>query len=166
MIIKNNKGATLIEVVLIIFLFTILLASAASLVSTTTSREDLKSKAREVTDFISRAHNYAVTSYFGDDWGVKVLDEDTDCDDEGDSIKDCIIIFKGNDYDTRDKGYDEKVEFLTEVYIESSEENEFYFKYSSGLMSTNVEQGITLTNIYGDNKYVTSTALGLVYYGD
>ena len=158
----KTKGFTLIEVVLVVAVFLILISSASSVVMNKTSKEDLNAKAKEVVNIINRAHDYAVSGYMGDEWGIKVLDSDSDCQDSGD----CIVLFRGNSYSGRaNKGYDESVELTTGVYIEPDQENEFYFNKVSGWLSTS-EQGILLKSNYGVEKTVTTTEVGLVYYGD
>ena len=106
---KTNQGFSLLEVILIVAIFLVLAASSTSLVVTKTSEEDLDVKAREVVDIIARARNYAMTGYFGDAWGIKVLDADSVCVDTG--TGDCILLFKGSDYSARNSGYDELVNF-------------------------------------------------------
>ncbi len=155
------KGFTLVEVVLVVAVFLILISSASSLVINKTSKEDLNAKVKEVVNIINRAHDYAVSGYMGDKWGIKILDADSDCQDSGD----CIILFKGDSYSSRNDGFDESVELTTGVYIESDQENEFYFNKVSGWLSTS-EQGILLKSNYGVEKIVTTTEAGVIYYGD
>ncbi|MCB9802546.1 type II secretion system protein [Candidatus Nomurabacteria bacterium] len=166
---KNNKGFSLLEMILVVAIFVIILSSVVGLLGDKTVREDLSAKAQEVVNIISRAHDYAVNSYYGDNWGVKILDASTDCYTDG-SSGDCLIIFKGKSYDSRSSDYDEKVLLDTSVFIDSDQTNEFYFQRISGWLSTTTgalaEQAIILQTNLGSQKIVTTTPTGLVYYGD
>lgn len=162
----NNKGVTLVEVLLMISLFVILLYSSVSLSATKTSREDLTGKAGAVVEIITQAHDYSVAGFWGDTWGIKVLDNDSYCQDNGD----CIALFKGKDFETRNPSYDRVLNLDSGVYLESTEINEFYFEFASGWLSTTTgalsEQGIVLKSNYGEQKIVTTTPAGVVYFGD
>lgn len=169
--IQNKKGASLVEVLLIIAIFIILMTSAVSLLTTKTQREDLSSKSAEATELIARARNFSVTGYQGDVWGIKVLDNNTYCDDDGLVEGDCIVMFKGTTYPARDNSFDIKAKLDSGVYIEASQINEYYFAYISGWLSTSTgaamtEQTLILKNNFGEQKTVSTTPTGLVYYGD
>jgi hypothetical protein len=169
--IYNQNGASLVEVLLMISIFIILMTSSVSLLTTKTQREDLLGKSAEVTELIARARNFSVTGYQGDVWGIKVLDNNTDCDDDGLVEGDCIIMFKGVTYLARNNSFDIKSKFDSGVYIESSQINEYYFAYVSGWLSTSTganmdEQTLILKNNFGEQKTVSTTPAGLVYYGD
>lgn len=162
----NNKGITLVEVLLMVSLFVILIYSSVSLSVTKTSRADLKSKAEEVVQIITQARDFSVAGFWGDTWGIKVLDNDAYCEDSGD----CVALFKGKDFEARDSNYDRVVNLNTGVYLEAAEINEFYFEFASGWLSTTTgalaEQGIVLKSNYGEQKIVTTTPTGVVYFGD
>lgn len=162
----NNKGITLIEVLLTISLFVVLLYSSVSLSATKTSREDLDGKAGAVVEIITQARDYAVAGFWGSPWGIEVLNNDSYCQDSGD----CIVLFKGTDFETRSQSYDRVLNLDSGVYLESTEINEFYFEFASGWLSTTTgalaEQSIVLKNNYGDQKIVSTTPAGVVYFGD
>ena len=169
--IYNQNGTSLVEVLLMIAIFVILMTSAVSLLTNKPQREDLVSKSAEVTELISRARNFSVTGYQGDVWGIKVLDNNTDCDDEGAVAGDCVIMFKGTTYPARDSSFDIKANIDSGVYIESTQINEYYFAYIAGWLSTSTganmdEQTLILKNNFGEQKTVSTTETGLVYYGD
>ncbi len=163
----NKYGFSFLEVMIVVAIFVIILSSVATLTSDKTVREDLDAQAQAVVDILNRAHNYAMTAYYGDHWGVKVLNNNSDCDE---TSSDCVIIFKGRNYDSRNNIYDEKLLLNTSVFIDEDQNNEFYFEKISGWLSTStghlVEQALILQTSLGTQKIVTSTPTGLVYYGD
>jgi prepilin-type N-terminal cleavage/methylation domain-containing protein len=162
-----TTGFSLLEVMVVIAIFIILFSSVATLTSDKTIREDLDAQAQATVDILSRAHSYAVTSYYGDHWGIKLLNNSADCDV---TEIDCIILFKGTSYDTRNDEYDQKLLFNTGVYFDEQVNNEFYFQKSSGWLfddgSPLAEKALILQTNLGSQKIVTSTPAGLIYYGD
>lgn len=163
----NKYGFSFLEVMIVVAIFVIILSSVATLTGDKTVREDLDAQAQAIVDILNRAHNYAMTAYYGDHWGVKVLNNHSDCDEVS---SDCVIIFKGRNYDSRNTIYDEKLLLNTSVFIDANQVNEFYFEKISGWLSTStghlVEQALVLQTTLGTQKIVTSTPTGLVYYGD
>lgn len=163
---KEQLGFTLVEVLLVVTVFTIILSSAISLTTRQVLENDLASKALAVADLIEKARNNSATGYFGDVWSIKVLDNDALCMDSGD----CILLFKGRGFSGRDASYDRFVEFdpdTTGVYIESNQENEFYFDYQSGWLATTTassleQQDIVLKNNAGEQKSVLVSPSGTV----
>lgn len=168
--IKSGAGFTLVEVLLIVSIFIILLSSAVALSGSRLQKEDLNAKSREIVDIISRARNNSMTGYQGDVWGIKVLNDSADCPGNAD----CIVMYKGTQYSERVSSYDQFVSLgistSTTAYIESDQSNEFYFSYLSGWLSTTTgalaEQGILLNSYTGNQKVVTTTPTGVVYFDD
>lgn len=165
--IKTNKlGFNLIEILVVVAIFIIILTSAVTLVNTTASREDLDAKSREVIEFLAQARNYSVTGYFGDVWGIKVLDNNSYCDNSGD----CIVLYKGKYFDLRNSSYDRilQLNLNSGVYIDSDQVNEFYFDFKSGWLSTSTasnlaEQAIVLKSTFGEEKTIQIAPTGLPY---
>jgi len=155
---RKQSGATLVEVLLIIAIFVIILSSAISLTTTQLFESDLDSKALEVSNLVETARSNSSTGYHGDVWSIKVLDSDPLCLNSGD----CVLLFKGNDFSGRDTAYDRFVQFdqdISGVYVDSNQENEFYFDYKSGWLSTSTatrleQQNIVLKSNFGDQKSV------------
>lgn len=163
---KEQLGFTLVEILLVVTVFTIILSSAISLTTRQVLENDLSSKALAVADLIEKARNNAATGYFGDVWSIKVLDNDAICADSGD----CIVLFKGRAFSGRDANYDRFVEFdqdVTGVYINPDQENEFYFDYQSGWLSTTTasfldQQQIVLNSNFGEQKSVVVSPSGTI----
>lgn len=165
---ESGAGFTLVEIMTVVVVFAVILSSVVALTTDKTPREDLESKARQVVDIISRAHNYAMSGYHGDAWGVKIFYHNaTNCGTPGTGA--CVIIFKGMSYASRNSAYDEKVVFNTGAYLDPSQDNEYYFKKGSGwLASTTVisDQALIIRNNFDAQKTVTTTLTGLVYFGN
>lgn len=167
---KNKQGFTLLELLIIVAIFLILLSSAVSLTGSRVQDEDMDAKCREIVDIISRARNNSMTGYQGDVWGIKVLNDSSDCPNDND----CIVMYKGTEYSERNTSYDQFVTLgiatSTTAYLDSSEVNEFFFSYLSGWLSTTTgalaEQGILINSRSGDQKVVTTTPTGVVYFDD
>lgn len=158
----KTKGFTLVEILIVVGVLLILMSSGTALLSSRTTQASLDATAREVVELIAQAHNHAVSGYFGDVWGIKVLNNDSDCTDSGD----CVIMFKGESFLARNIAYDRNVQIDQGVYIDPSAANEFYFTAVAGWLSVDTEQAITLKNNVGEQLVVTTTPAGLVYYGE
>jgi len=164
---KNYQaGFTLIEMLVVVTIFVLLISSSSVLVSDNTVREDLGANAKQAIDFLNRAHNYAVNAYYGDDWGVKTLNNNTDCY-SGTQAGDCLILYKGQAYPSRNSAYDEILLFDGGVYLDADQANEFYFERISGWLSTTTgelsEQALVLTSNIGTQATVSTTPVALVY---
>ena len=165
----NQKGFSLIEIIVVMVIFVIILSSVVSLAGDETVQEDLSAKTASIVDFLNRARNYAVTGYYGDHWGIRILDNSTDCYSTGAS-GDCMILFKGKIYNDRNSDYDEKLLFDTGVYLDSDQDNQFYFEKVSGWLSTTTGaltgHSIKLSSNIGSEESVVVTPVGLVYSGN
>ena len=162
------RGFTLIEILVVVAIMLILMASGASLLGSRTQEKGLDASVKAVADHISKARNYAATGYFADAWGVKVLDNNASCFNNGD----CVVVFKGDDYASRDSAYDSIFDLKNGIALASNQQNEFYFSIVAGWLSTTTvayqmpEQGIVLVNAVAEQRTVSTTPAGLVYYGD
>jgi uncharacterized protein (TIGR02145 family) len=161
---NGQSGFSLIDVLLVVAILTIILASAVSIVPSRTSNEDLHAKSKQIVEFVAQARNYSMSGYFGDVWGIKVLDGDSVCQDSGD----CLVMFKGKGYSYRDSAYDRILEFDTGVYINSDQINEFHFSYKAGWLSTTTasslsEQSIVLNTNLGTTKTIHISPTGMAH---
>lgn len=166
---KNNnldfslKGFTLVEILIVVSVLIIISASGVAIFSSRTTQASLDASSKEVIEIISQARNYAVTGYFGDAWGIRILDNSSACVDSGD----CVIMFKGESFVSRDIAYDRSVQLDRGVYIDASETNEFYFKPVAGWLSTTTgalaEQQLILKSNDGESKTISIAASGLAY---
>ncbi len=167
---KNNnldfylKGFTLVEILIVVSVLIIISASGVAIFSSRTTQVSLDASSKEVIEIISQARNYAVTGYFGDAWGIRILDNSSACVDSGD----CVIMFKGESFVSRDIAYDRSVQLDRGVYIDASETNEFYFKPVAGWLSTTTgalaEQQLILKSNDGNSETIAIAASGISYY--
>lgn len=162
--IKSDKnGFTLVEVLLIVAVFVILLAGSVSMLNTRVDSQDITYKAKQVADLIAKAQNYSISGYRNDVWGIKVLDSNAACADNGD----CIVMYKGSTYSNRDASFDQKLDLSgnTGVYLDANQVNEFYFEPSSGWLATttgtSTNQWIVLKSNFGSQKSVLVDKTGV-----
>ncbi len=168
---KSNiflSAFTLIEVLIVIAIMLILMSSGASILSSRTQESALEASTKAVVEHIAKARNYAVTGYHADAWGVKVLDNNASCFNNGD----CIVVFKGNDYATRDSAYDSIFDLKNGIVLASGQQNEFYFSKVAGWLSTTTasgieisldNQGIILNNSNNEMKMVAVSKSGSTF---
>ncbi|MBT4850316.1 prepilin-type N-terminal cleavage/methylation domain-containing protein [Candidatus Parcubacteria bacterium] len=169
----KQDGFNLIEILVVIAIFVILISSATSLVTRRITDADLDAKTQEIMGLIDKARNYSASGFKGDVWGIKVLDSHADCT----SSADCVIMYKGVYYSTRDNSFDQEVSLgtgKTGTYLESTQINEFHFSAGSGWLSTSTiststEQLIVVKNNTGDQRSVVINPTGvssLFYCGE
>ncbi|PWB39028.1 MAG: hypothetical protein C3F02_00205 [Parcubacteria group bacterium] len=160
----QRNGLTLIEVALVVAMAAVLFSSASALFTATSTREGIKAKAAEVAALIDQARNNAIAGFQSDTWGIRVLDNDP-------VNGDCVVLYKGSNYSTRSTSYDRMVQINNGFYLESTQQNDFYFTYNSGWLASTTyanlpEQAIAIKSTSGAMKNVSTTPFGLVYYGD
>jgi uncharacterized protein (TIGR02145 family) len=151
MINKKQSGFTLIEILLIVTIFIIILSSAVSLGTEEIIENDLIAKSLEVSDLVEKARNNSAVGFRNDVWSIKVLDSDALCDSSGD----CVLLFKGRSFSSRNTGFDRFVQFdqnVTGVSIAVDQANEFYFNYKSGWLATSTASTLEQQNIVLDDK--------------
>jgi len=94
------------------------------------------------------------------------LNDNTDCY-SGTQAGDCLILYKGQAYPSRNSAYDEILLFDGGVYLDSTQVNEFYFERISGWLSTTTgeltEQALVLTSNIGTQTTVSTTPVALIY---
>lgn len=169
--IEKQSGFTLLEMLLVVTIFAVVLASSFSLSNSQLFEDDLQAKILEVSALVERARNNSVTGYRGDVWGIKVLNNNAICESSGD----CIVLFKGRRFSIRNSSYDAFVQFnqnITGVSLADNQENEFYFEYGSGWLSTTTpstlarqeldQQYITLNNNVGEEQSVLVSPTGAI----
>ena len=131
------KGFTLLEVLLVIALFGILLASMGSLASNSLPKNQLTLETDVVVSTLRRAQTRSISGYQDGLWGVYFTSWS-------------MILFKGERYDLRDPVFDETHVF--ESSIRMSGLSEIVFEARQGqtqqvgtVMITQVSSGETKT---------------------
>lgn len=143
-----RNGFTLIEILLSIFLISILVAVAVPVYYTLLSRNDLDVAKNQIVQSLRRAEALALASDGDSTWGLKILSGS-------------IVIFKGTNYDTgRDTNYDEI--YQTSSAITPSVLTEVIFNKMTGFPQSS--GSITLTSTNGETRTITINAKGQVGY--
>ena len=161
---QNNYAFTIIEVILVVAIFSILLSSASIITTQRTSLDALTAQSMEVVNLIDQAHNFAVSGYEGDFWSFKTIGgmNSEICTDDGINGG-CFILFKGNDYFNRDPGYDRIVSLDNGVFIDTSYLGATFSKVSGYPDS---ERSFIIKSNIGKSQTVNLKKTGLVYYTD
>lgn len=144
---KNSNGFTLIELMLVIGLIAILSGLSVSVFSASQTKNDLNIA---VSTFVNSARNAQIKARLSiqdDSWGVKKEQSQ-------------IIVFKGNNFNTRDQSYDQ----ITNISpnINYSGFNEFSFSKVTGLPLA--AGSITLSNAPGQTLTVNISSNGVINY--
>lgn len=167
---KNKRGFSILETIIIVAIFVLILSSGFLLISNKPQRAELEYTSREIVSFIDKARSYASAGYLGDNWGIKVIDNSTTCDEAGASQEDCLVLFKGNDFyasETSTKQYYRLAN--SSVYFDSDSQNEYYFEYISGWMSSTTasisDQTLVLKSTIDTQRTVTTTVSTNTYFG-
>ncbi len=124
------------EVVVVMTVFLIILGGTQLTISSLQGRNERQRYINDfegMTAFIAKARSYAQASRLNDSWGVKMIMQSSSyC---GTSTKsNCLVIFKGADYGTRDPQYDEYLIFSSDLYRydEPNNDDEIYYNKASG----------------------------------
>lgn len=116
-----NKGFTLIEIIITVAIVGLLAGISFSSYVYFGGKTDLDTAAQTVVETLRRAQLNAQGMKLDDDWGVKLQNNQA-------------IIFKGNNFTTRNASYDEINSYATSV--SNSGISEIYFNKNSGTPST------------------------------
>lgn len=143
----NNKGFTLLEVLLVVVLIGALAALSAPIYNSYKIRNDFDIAINTTTQTLYRAQVLAQAVDGDSAWGVYI----------GTGI---ITIYKGTSYASRDINYDE--EYNIDNSISISGINEINFNKFTGLPQTTGD--IILTNINNEVETININAQGTVQY--
>ena len=165
-LIKKIYGFTLVEVIIVMASFAIIISSTAILTAEKTYKDILKAKAHGIVDLISQAHNFAVSGYYGDNWSINVMDGFQLCTDDR-SIGDCVVLFKGNNFESRNQEYDRILKLGKNVSLQfdgEGNEQKYYFSKISGWATTTDSWSFDITNDLNKTKTIFIKPSGLIYY--
>ena len=142
-----GRGFSSIEILLVVVLIGILAGVSLPLSRFVQERNDLDLAAMATAQTLRKAKVYTETSRLDASWGVRVGSGD-------------IILFQGDDYLTRDPGYDEI--FTLGSKITASGQTETVF---SGLPATPQASGtLKLTTGRGKTAPLSITPSGMITY--
>jgi len=131
-----NRGFSYIEILIVVALATLFLTATMLTVNNYQGQNKVqtyRTDFEKIETLISKAHSYGRANRLNDHWGIKqVMGETTLCGTT--AVANCFILFKGNDFGTRDSTYDEKVTFSTDLsrYEDTNNEDEIYFEKVTG----------------------------------
>jgi len=145
----NKRGFTLIEILLVLALMTVVAAIMIPISVDYQQRNNLDVAQNIFVQNIRRAQQLSMSGELDSHWGVKVIPGD-------------IVIYKGNDYASRDTSYDEKFDFIISPAIISSGTTEYNFSPVTGIPSPTTGTVFFTDNAY--SKQVSVNEKGIVYY--
>ncbi len=92
--------------------------------------------ARDIVNLLQTGRQYAIANKNDDYWGIHVVDNGTsDCNST--TTVDCVVLYKGKVFASRDSSYDTIVTLRANNYLTSLDGTDFYFqRYSGYLMDT------------------------------
>ena len=144
---KNNKGFTLIELMLVISLIALLSGLSISVFSSTQTKNDLNIA---VSTFVNDARNAQIKARLSsqdDAWGVKIEQSQ-------------IILFKGNNFNSRDQSYDQITKISPNITFSGL--SDYSFVKVTGLPV--VPGSVTLSNVSGQDLTINISSNGVINY--
>ncbi len=142
-----NKGFTLIELLLSVALIGILVSFSAPVLQVFQNKNNLSVAAEAVANNLRRAQAFSQGVKEDDSWGVRVTDGD-------------VVVFKGNDFASRDQSFDEIFEISSAIVF--SDLQEVVFQEFSG--EPNNSGTFVLTSLNGEAANVSINEKGMVDY--
>lgn len=143
------KGFTLIELILVIAITAIVAALSVPFVQSFQTSTDLYTHANTITKTLRRVQQQSIVGQNDSSWGVYF--------DNG--IK-SLIVFKGDNYISRDPDFDQPIEYPAVFNLTTDFGNEFYFSIYSGQPSASGL--ITLDGLNNESKTISITSFGLI----
>lgn len=145
---KKLKGFSLIELLLVIALFSSVILISTPVYQRLQSKNDLEIASTVVVNSLRRAQILSQSVRNDDSWGVNVQ-------------ANSVTIFKGVSYAGRDTSFDEVIN-LTNNNLIISGITEIYFSKLSGLPNTSGDIIITINN--NDSKNININSKGTISY--
>lgn len=133
---RNRSGFTFIEIIVVVAIIIILFGGAAVSLNSYQGANNVQAynnDLEKIQTLISKAHAYAKSSRLDDNWGIKRL-EQTQAECDSSTTVNCFVLFKGNDYATRNSDFDEVITYSSNLigYDNTNAENEIYYKKITG----------------------------------
>src|SRR3989338_11284164 len=121
----RRYGFTLVELLIVIAIFTVIAAFSIPFAQTLQSSSDAKTHADVVLTMLRRAHDLSVTGRNASGWGVYF-----------DSGTASVILYRGNSYVARDTAFDEIYSLPPTLTVSPSFGSDVSFGAYSGLPTT------------------------------
>ncbi len=135
---SGNAGFTLLEMIVVLAVVMLLLRAFVPrfINSFATGADQTVDDARDIVHLLETGRQYAVSNREHENWGIHLVDNGTtDCGSS--TAVDCVVLFKGTDFASRDSSYDTRVTLRANNYLTDLEGIDPYFeRYSGYLMNT------------------------------
>ncbi|MFA5022374.1 MAG: type II secretion system protein [Patescibacteria group bacterium] len=129
------KGFTLIELIIVMGMLVIVATLSVPFFQSFQVSSDLYTHANTITKTLQRAQQQAITGQNNDAWGVYF-----------DIAAKKIILFKGNNYASRQTDFDEIISYPQTFSVTTDFGNEIYFSLYSGQTAKTGTVNITSQN--------------------
>lgn len=116
-----SRGFTLLEILLVMAIAGILVGLATPILFSYQANNDLYLAESSVKQTIRQAETQSLHGIKDDSWGVYIENGK-------------VVLFKGNDYGSRDQDYDLEVSFAENILLSGL--NELYFEKGTGIPNT------------------------------
>jgi prepilin-type N-terminal cleavage/methylation domain-containing protein len=143
----GQKGLTLIEILLSVTIITVLVGLSLPIYVSFANRNDLDIATQDIVSLLRRGQVYARSGNGNNQWGVRFQTNSA-------------ILFKGNDFASRDISYDEEVSLAGPTI--ASGISEVVFAQLTGAPSAS--GNVNLTGANNESKTVTINAKGMVSF--
>ncbi len=144
---NNNRGFTLIEVLLSVMIISLLVGLSMPVYQSFQSRNDLDVNTQSVAEMLRRAQSYARSGNSDTTWGVHLTTGK-------------LTLFAGGSYASRTTAKDETIDMPTSLIISGL--TDVIFSKLNGTPSTT--GSISLTGTANDTRTVTINDRGMVNY--
>jgi len=155
----QNRGFTIIELIIVITIFVIIFAGTSVVIANLYGKQNLKNHGLRLVDDLREAYTNSVSQKNNSTWGVK-LDTTTN--------PDRYVIFKGTAYTLRDASFDRVVVFPAGVFLNQISLNgggtELLFGQGSGRTSDYGSFRLATSETSDGTFLINVNGLGLVDY--
>ena len=142
---RTSSGFSLIELLLVIAIFSLIVGVAIPASRQLLLRNDLVTSTTTLRQVLRRAQHLAQSHVDQSEWGVHVGPSE-------------IVLFRGTNYPSRDSSYDEVYQVAASLVF--SGDNDVTFQRVSG--TRNTPATITITNAVGANTQIQVSRKGVI----
>ena len=143
------RGFTLIELIIVLGILVVVSALSIPFIQTFQVSSDLYTHTNTLVKTLRRAQHQAVTGLNDSSWGVYFANGNKK-----------FVLFKGEDYITRDQSYDQETDYPEIFNITTDFGSEIYFSLYSGQPST--VGLVTITSPNNKSKTISIANSGLI----
>lgn len=157
---QRIAGLTLFEVMIVITIILLLVAFTVPRLfkSTAFGGDTTQEAAQDIVNLLATGQSFAASNRDNSHWGIRLVDNGTtDCDSE--TVKDCAVLYKGNDFDARDTSYDQRVLLSEGNRFNMLDDIDFYFNKKTGYSKD--LYGLPTRGLVGYWPFTASTTLDL-----